>query len=281
MNWRSLRPFLTIALLTSVIVVAPFECAGAQPPPPVRSVLVRVTVVGADGSGLPDVNVAISRSEVGAILSGRTNGSGLHSFHVPVLPGAYRALARRLGFAPAETAFEFGTTDTILVALRLQAAPATQLAPVVVEASRSNYVLAGSQIAASGRPIRDAFEALRKLRPYMLFDGDRCRHEVVDNVWINGRRVLFMASQVPVLGARSVRTAGGVRVSTSGGEPPAIDSVLASIRAEHVEEIRLVNCWDTSLPGVGSNNALYVTLKPGIDWDWKRGSFAVDTIPRR
>lgn len=277
---RAQRAMAVMTVELFALLASPAGALSQEQSPP-RSVVVRVTVVGTDGVGLADVNLAISRSDVGAILSGLTNGSGIHSFRVTVLPGAYSVLARRPGFAPAETALEFGKSDTVLVVLRLQAAPATQLAPVVVEATRSNYVLDGSQIAASGRPIRDAFEALRKLRPSMLHDGDRCRHEAVDNIWINGRRVLFMASQVPVFGARSVRTVGGTRVSTSGGEPPAIDSVLASIRAEHVEEIRLVNCWDTSLPGVGSNNALYVTLKPGIDWDWKRGSFAMDTIPER
>jgi hypothetical protein len=118
----------------------------------------------------------------------------------------------------------------------------------------------------------------------MLFDGDRCRHEPVDNVWINGRRVLFMARQTPVFGARS-RVRSGTRPLTTArkgqGEPPAVDSVLASIRAEHIAEIRLVNCWDTSLPGVGANNALYVVLKLGVDWDWKRGSFVVDSSTTR
>jgi hypothetical protein len=118
----------------------------------------------------------------------------------------------------------------------------------------------------------------------MLFDGDRCRHEPVDNVWINGRRVLFMARQTPVFGARSVvRT--GTRLTTTvrkgQGEPPAVDSVLASIRAEHIAQIRLVNCWDTSLPGVGANNALYVVLKLRVDWDWKRGSFVADSSTTR
>ena len=65
------------------------------------------------------------------------------------------------------------------------------------------------------------------------------------------------------------------------GEPPAVDSVLASIRAEHIAQIRLVNCWDTSLPGVGANNALYVVLKQGVDWDWKRGSFVAASSTAR
>ena len=180
---------------------------------------------------------------------------------------------------------DVGASDSVFVTVRLAASPTPELAPVVVEARRSNYVLTRSDMIASGRQIRDAFEALRKLKPSMLHDKDRCRAEVVDNVWINGRRVLFMAKQVPAFGTRTSRSVGAVRVTTHGGgtrsEPPAVDSVLASIRAEHVDEIRLVNCWDTSLPGMGANNALYVALKPGFDWDWKRGSFVADTMRDR
>ena len=242
-----------------------------------------MAVVGSDGSGLRDVNVAVSQARIGAFLAGRTNDSGLHVFKASLQPGAYTLLARRPGFLPGETRFDVVNSDSVSVIVRLTASPAAELAPVVVEARRSNYVLTRSDMIASGRQIRDAFEALRKLKPSMLYDKDRCRAEVVDNVWINGRRVLFMAKQVPAFGTRVPRAVGAMRVTTSGGgtrsEPPAVDSVLASIRAEHVEEIRLVNCWDTSLPGMGANNALYVALKPGIDWDWKRGSFVADTMP--
>jgi hypothetical protein len=255
----------------------------SQSVPAEKRITIHVGVVGSDGSALRDVNVAVSREKIGALLSGRTNDAGLHVFKTSLQPGAYTLLARRPGFLPGEARFDVGNADSISVVVRLTASPAAELAPVVVEARRSNYVLTRSDMLASGRQIRDAFEALRKLRPSMLYDKDRCRAEVVDNVWINGRRVLFMAKQVPVFGASTFRSVGAMRVTTSGGgsrsEPPAVDSVLASIRAEHVEEIRLVNCWDTSLPGMGSNNALYVALKQGIDWDWKRGSFVADTIP--
>lgn len=262
------------------VVLAPVCSANAQDLALPRSAIVRVTVMGTDGLGLAGVNLAISRRGVGAILSGRTNDSGVSVFRVAIEPGDYAVLARRPGFAPAEATLALGRSDTVVVVLRLQRAPPTQLAPVTVEASRSNYLLDASQIAASRRPIRDALEALRKLRPSMLHDGDRCRTDPVDNVWVNGRRVLFMARQTPIFGARSSVRVGN-RVTTTvrkrQGEPPAVDSVLASIRVEHISQIRLVNCWDTSLPGVGANNALYVSLKPGVDWDWKRGSFVADS----
>lgn len=257
----------------------------SQSTPVEKRIAIHVAVVGTDGSALREVNVAVSRAQIGALLAGRTNDSGLHVFTTLLQPGAYTLLARRPGFLPGEVRFDVGASDSVFVTVRLTTGAAAELAPVVVEARRSNYVLTRSDMIARGRQIRDAFEALRKLKPSMLYDKDRCRAEVVDNVWINGRRVLFMAKQVPAFGTGTSRSIGAMRVTMHGGgsrsEPPAVDSVLASIRAEHVDEIRLVNCWDTSLPGMGSNNALYVALKAGIDWEWKRGSFVADTIPPR
>ena len=247
------------------------------------SVVVVVTVSTPAGTPIPAVDLAISKAPIGAILAKRTNDAGLATFLVERSSVRHLVLARKFGWTPTERLVELANADSIRVRLQLDPAPA-DLQGVVVEAKAPYYLLLESEIAASKRPVRDALEALQKLKPSMLYDRDRCPGEVVDNVWINGRRVLFMASNTPILGGRSSRTIGNVRVRTQGGragaEPPAVDSVLASIRAEHVQDIRLVNCWDTSLPGVGSNNALYVSLKPGVDWDWKRGSFVPDTLFR-
>ena len=239
-----------------------------------RRVVVQVRVVGPDSIPLPGVNVAIARADVGAMLIGGTDATGTRAFTVKIEDGTYAVLARRPGFRPSETPLSFGTSDTVRVVLTLSPVDATELAQVRVEARPSNYILAADQIAASRRQIRDAFEALHKLRPYMLFDKDRCRTDVVENVWINGERVLFMAHNAIVLPPATLVDHRARRVAR---EPVAVDSVLASVRAEHLEEIRLVNCWDTSLPGVGAKNALYVALKPGVDWNWKRGSFIADS----
>lgn len=247
------------------------------------SVVVLVAVLSESGSPIAAVDVVISTSTIGAILAKQTNQAGLATFKVERSNARHAVLTRKIGWTPAEHPVEFGKADSVQMSLHLKPA-AVELDAIVVEAKRPHYMLAASEIAASRRPVRDALEALQKLKPAMLYDRDRCPGEVVDNVWINGRRVLFMASNTPILGGRSTRTIGNVRVRTQGGragaEPPAVDSVLASIRVEHVQNIRLVNCWDTSLPGVGSNNALYVSLKPGIDWDWKRGSFVPESLFR-
>lgn len=248
------------------------------------SVVVLVAVLTESESPIAAVDVAISRSPgVGAILAKQTNQAGLATFKVERSNAPHVVMTRKIGWTPAERPVEIGKADSVHISMHLRPA-AVELDAIVVEAKRPYYILAASEIAASRRPVRDALEALQKLKPAMLYDRDRCPGEVVDNVWINGRRILFMASNTPILGGRSSRTIGNVRVRTQGGragaEPPAVDSVLASIRVEHVQDIRLVNCWDTSLPGVGSNNALYVSLKPGVDWDWKHGSFVPESLFR-
>jgi hypothetical protein len=246
---------------------------------PGDAVVVVVTVSAPTGAPIGDVDVFISRSSVGAILIRRTNEAGLATFVVQRSSQPHAVLTRKVGWTPKEQAFEFGASDSIQVRLQLEPAT-TQLPAVVVEAKPSDFLVTASEMAASPRPVRDALEAMAKLRPYMLYDRARCPGQPPDNVWINGRRVLFMASNTPVPGA--TRRVGSMTVTTPGrgrhGSPPALDSLLASIRVGHVHDIQLVNCWDISLPGVGANNALYVTLKPGFDWDWRRGSFAADSL---
>ncbi len=118
----------------------------------------------------------------------------------------------------------------------------------------------------------------------MLGDKGRCPGQAVDNVWVNGRRVLWMAKFAGAAQGGPVHVVRRARKPTP--EPDLVDSVLASIRAGDIAEIRYVNCWDTSMPGLGTNNAVYVVLKPGLDWDWQRGSHPADSsasvlVPRK
>lgn len=238
--------------------------------------IVRVHVKRADGSALPETDLIINRDRVGAILIGRSDSSGNYVFVVELQTGRYSVQARRIGFRPATAALQLKDGETVLIDMELQAASPTELAAVRVEGANPNYYVGSAEIAASSRPVRDAYEALQKLRPYMLHDSDRCRNDPVDHVWINGRRVLFMARNTPVLLTRpGVRPTVGSRRRGSGSL--AVADVLASVQGDHIAEIRLRNCWDRSLSDVGTNNALFVVLKPGVAYDWRRGSYVVDS----
>jgi hypothetical protein len=62
--------------------------------------------------------------------------------------------------------------------------------------------------------------------------------------------------------------------------PP--DSPLTHIRPQDISEIRFVDCWTQStIPGRYGNNALFVTLKSGIGFDVKKGSYVADSTAAR
>jgi hypothetical protein len=63
------------------------------------------------------------------------------------------------------------------------------------------------------------------------------------------------------------------RAKKTTAEPDAMDTVLSWIHPEHVAEMRYANCWDTSMPEIGTNDALYIVLKPGVKFGWGRGTY--------
>ena len=54
-----------------------------------------------------------------------------------------------------------------------------------------------------------------------------------------------------------------------------IVDILEEIRPEHIEEIRYTDCFDTSVPGLGTRSAAFVILKTGIGYERGKGSFVV------
>ncbi len=248
--------------------------AQAQNPKPA---VVRVLVVDTNRAPLRSADVIVIRDRTQAILIGQTDSAGRYAFRIDVdNDRKYSIAARRLGYAPATAEIRLVPGDTLSIDIELEHTSATALPSVLVEGRKASHFFDSTEIAQSHRTIYDAFDAVRKLRPDMLSDPDRCPRQPTDNVWVNGRRVLFMASRAPVFGYRPA-TGYMTRVASRKMGPPALDSTLASIKAQHIAEIRWVDCNDTSLPGMGSNNAIYIVLKPGIGWDLKRGSY-VDSV---
>ncbi len=257
----------------------------AQSPKLTVSVLVSDTV----RKGLADVEVFLIQDTIGAVIAGRTDAAGRYVFAIDAGSGHYAVAARKVGFSPARTDVPSTRQDTVQLELVLLAVPAIELDPVRIAAAPrgKNYFLDSAEIArTTRRTILNAYDALRRLRPDMLGDRGRCQ-EPVDNVWVNGRRVLWMARFQPGYPSTSALTSSArrgtvVRVAASR-EPAIVDSILASIKREHIAEIRYVNCWDHSMAGMGTSNAVFVVLKPGVAFDWFRGSYVdtADTLPRR
>ena len=242
-----------------------------------KPAVVRVLVVDTNRVPLGGADVIVIRDRSQAILIGQTDSTGHYAFRIDVdNDRKYSIAARRLGFAPAASDIRLVAGDTLSIDVELERTSATALPSVLVEGQKASHFFDSTEIAHSHRTLYDAYDAVRKLRPDMLSDPDRCPRQPTDNVWVNGKRVLFMASRTPVFGYRPP-TGFVTRVASRKIGPPAVDSTLASIKAQHIAEIRWVDCNDHSLPGMGSNNAIYIVLKPGIGWDFKRGSY-IDSV---
>lgn len=227
-----------------------------------------------------ETNRAVSGADVmfvqgagGAFVAGRTDTTGTYQLlDADSLPLPVSVVARKLGYAPTRATLSDVRADGADVLLTLRPTAALDTIRINATMRGKNYVLGKAEILGSTRTIRDALEALEKLRPEMLGDQGRCPSDPVTNVWINGRRVFFKVSSAA---PARMRKRGAYRVSAdprqSGGEL-AVQKVLASIKPEHLSEIRYVNCWDITTAGIGTNNAIYITLLPGFTWDMSRGS---------
>jgi hypothetical protein len=164
---------------------------------------------------------------------------------------------------------------------------------VVTDASVSskNYFIGASEIENTNRGLFDALLVLQKLRPEMLGDGKR-QCPPTDKLWINGRRIFFgptgmnWGSQPMTVGARTLSVNGDMPMTRDRNDPSSkapistpyntLDTLLASIKGGHIYEMRYINCWDEPPDGL-MRDALYVTLKGNVDWDWRHGSFLVDS----
>jgi carboxypeptidase family protein len=270
---------LHAAICISSALLIPAIARGQTAPP----AIVRVQVLQPNRETVPGADVAVIRDAAQAILLGKSDSVGRYSFRIDVDSGHKYSLAtRKIGFAPASAPIRIAAGDTLDVDVELEHSSATELPSVRVLGRPNDHFLDATEIAHSKRAIYDAFDAVRKLRPDMLGDRDRCPLEPpTNNVWVNGRRVMFMAEQQTagyMFGARrSLARAGMSAVPHIAARQriglPATDSTLASVKAEHIDQIRWVDCNDHSLPGMGTSNAIFITLKPGVGWDYARGSF--------
>ena len=288
------------SLVALMVVMIPVGAAVAQSPPPA---VVRVEVTQAESGALAlalaGADIIVLRNGVATLIA-KSDVNGRHAFQIDVDTGRYSVAVRKIGYIRTVRLLPIHAGDTLSVSLSLARGP-VELEAIRATADQlpsKNYYLDAAEIASTTRGVFDAYDALSKLRPNMLGDDARCGGgmfpEKLTNVWINGRHVmstldtLNMAPDArgnpQVQNSAAVRGGGRGRVQqriTSPGrapkftsEPDAVDSILVTIKSEHIEEIRYVNCWDMSMGGeLGTNNALYIVLKPGYDWDRKHGSY--------
>lgn len=277
---RAIRDWamLAIVMTSTVSLVAPFAAAQTPTQPPAPSPtgfgIVRISVVNERGQPVANARIDFSADSGGPTLSAFTDSAGRRSVRLAATGGGYEYLVRRIGFAERTGSFALAAGASIDVAVTLKRV-AQQLEAVQTNAreNRLSYSITAEQIANSGRHDIDAYNILHGMRPNMM--GDRMRDcPYTEYFWVNGHRIPLAPWEavVPMQSAH-------VRVPMPHSPP---NSPLTMIKPQHIAEMHYVNCLDQTVPNTPfHHNALFVTLKAGVGFDLKHGSYVADSSVAR
>jgi len=252
--------------------------ANAQTP---QHAYLRISARDSTNVPIPQAEFTVTRGLHDVIARGTTddNGLGFATFEVHDSLDL-QVTMRKIGFARTDHFFEAGPRDTAVVMLVAARSAANTLGAVKITAKRENqvtsYVINADDIAASNQTLLDGFDVVKKMRPDMLTSHGGCATGV-QNVWVNGKRIIYPLPANTIAAQRA-------RV----GVPPrarftyAAVSVLTDIAPEHIEEMTYKDCFDHSMAVVGSRDALFIVLKPGVVYQPGVGSYVDDTpVPAR
>ena len=248
--------------------------------------IVRVRVVDTTGAPIADADVTAIRGLNSVVATGSTDAAGRRTLTVPRGSDEYQIVVRRIGFQRGDHFFR-PAQDSVSMVVKLRSTP-RELPTVEVTAEqdlkRKRYHIDADDIAASKRPILDALDIMTKLRPDMMeppgqgIFAPRCG---AYDVWINGRRIQFPPID-PGLAAKASQQRRAASILTHRGVtgqasvPVRVQSILAKIRPEHVEEMNYVDCRDTTMVMTHAQNAIFVALKAGVAYDENRGTYVRD-----
>lgn len=291
------------ALLLAAMIVA---ARGARAQDSTQT-LVRVRLSDSAGVRVADAELTIIRGLHDTVAAGHSSASGEWSLFVARNAAPYQLIARKIGLNRAQRFF-MAASDSVNVALRLGRI-VQALSPVVVnereDAKRKSYFIDADDIANSNRPLVDASDILIKLKQDMIYSrgGAKGPCEAIRNIWINGVAVIkgqalpgqgpqggpttrMSYSVVPPSGGANGRAfypvseTAAQRASVKGSPAAGIGAVnltvLEQIRPEHIEQMTYKDCWDTSMRGLYTQNALFIVLKAGIRYERNIGTFSIE-----
>lgn len=274
--------------LLALVVAAAAPLAAQQ-----RSTYLRFHVVDSLGTPIPGAEVTAILGLSSTLGSVITDEEGRRSMGIPWHDDRdYELRVRRLGYLKG-TQFFRPTADTMDITIKLRPAP-QMLETVVVtpeeDLQRKRYYIDADAIAASERPIRNGLDVVTKLRPDMIKPPSSGMYSPCGlwYIWINGKRIVFppvnpqlaQTTRINRQAVRSTRQRSNSQLSVSGASAInlSVQSVLHSIKPEHIEEMKYVDCWDTEMKMARAQGGLFVVLKEGIGFRSGKGSFvAFDT----
>lgn len=240
-----------------------------------------VSISARDSSGAPvtGAEVTMSRGLKEIVARGTTDESGLALLSVEVKDSSdFDVAMRKIGYRRGDRFISVGPRDTAVIAIVVPR-PSGTLPTVTVTAKKSDprfnsYDLDADEIEAADYPMDNAFDVIKYLRPVMLTSRGGCPG--VQEVWVNGKRVRLPLPPTPMAAARA-----RINVPLRARFSYVAVSSLSDIAPEHIAEIHYHDCFDHSLAMVGNNNAVFVTLKPGVIYQQDVGSFVLDTTMTR
>jgi hypothetical protein len=260
----------------------------------VAATTVQVRVADSADAPIADAEVAVLEGLSKVVTSATTNARGEATLSVPV-GREFQLVARRIGF---ERASRFFTTTPERKALAINLKrTVTQLDAVNVTETafsrRDVYRVGADEIANTTRMVDNGVDVITKIRPRIFDPSPKSKFNpcLTENIWVNGKRIVFaltddrmafekrqkLAVRDAIFNKSAFRTPGPP--TGIAGVPLNVLSVLASIRAEHIEEINYTDCQDNSVEGTHTSNSVFVTLKPGVVFEDGVGSYVVEQQP--
>ncbi len=262
--------------------VAGFAAAAAIAASPARvsaqssHTIVQVTARDSSGAPIANAELAVMRGLHDVLAHANTDSTGHGTLTVDDLRDStdLQVVMRKIGYQRGDRFFTALPHDSVALKIVVGPVPA-KLAAMEVNASTDlkwkSYHLDADDIANAGMPLSDGWDVVKRLRPDILTSRGGCATGVQE-VWINGKRIVLPL--LPI-GMAKARERIGVPARARFSYVPV--SVLSDIPPEHIQEMTYHDCFDSSMAAVGSVNALFVTLKPGVAYVQDVGSFVIDS----
>jgi hypothetical protein len=240
---------------------------------------VRVHVSDSLGAPIGDAEVTLMRGLKEVIATARTNAGGDHEFIVDLDSTDYSIVARKVGYKRGDRfiAVERNLVIAPVVMNQILGSLPSVTVTAAADLRRKSYHIDADDIAASRTVVNDALDIVTYLRPDMITSragspsGRSSSCGTMQDLWVNGRRYpanFVIPDQFVVTRARN-KGRGLQRTN------PGTITMLSEIRPEHVSEMNYRDCFDDNMKRIGTNNAVFITLKPGVAYRQGRGTFVV------
>ncbi len=298
-RWR--RAAMAVAAVCGLTMAAG---ARAQQPAPLR---VNVRVVDTASAPVAGAEVAVVRGLDDVRATGTTAANGRVVLSIENPAGDYQLVVRKIGYTRADRFFRNAPgplSYDITLRRAVQTLPTVQVTREQ-DIKRKSYFIDADEIAKHSDILIDASDILKKLRPDMICGRDcdlgaasiatvrtparacpglafsqrrtcaptsnRLTAPLNTNVWVNGvwiRTIGYEDVSACQIGKRGIL----------GALLPGSMEVLCDILPEHIAQMTYLDSMDNSVGKIGSNDALFVVLKPGIAYVPGRKSYVVDDL---